>query len=191
MDEQTTQSNLGRVPASGATTEGRDQPPEEVRSALQHAVRTHGRAAVIVLEVSPHYAKRAHERVCALLEKWQRGRAETVHIASTGPNRFALVVAPITFPGHARALAEHLTRSLDPRICPLLRRALPYAWFGLAFHPEDGVDAGILIARADEALARMRSETARRPGIELSRRRHIAANRLRPLAVGFPGSETA
>lgn len=190
MDEQTKETSpAGWFPVSAARTERREQTAEELRSALEHALRAQGRAAVIVLEVSSNYAKRAQERVYAVLEKWQRGRSEHLHLASTGLDRFALVVAPIVFPGHARALAEHLTRSLDPRVCPLLRRALPYAWCGLAVYPEDGIDAESLIAQADAAIQRMRSGGAQRLGVELSRRRHVRANHLSPL--GLPGSETA
>jgi hypothetical protein len=190
MNEQRKETNpAGWLPVSAGRTERREQTPEELRSALEHALRTHGRAAVIVLEVSSNYAKRARERVYAVLEKWQRGRSEHLHLASTGTNRFALVVAPLAFPGHARALAEHLSRSLDPRVCPLLRRALPYAWCGLAVYPEDGIDAESLITHADAAIERMRVGGARRLAVELSRRRHVRANCFRPL--GLPGSESA
>jgi hypothetical protein len=192
MEEQSKQVSRGASLAiQPALTERERQAREEIRSALEHAVQAHARAAIIVLEVSSNYAKRAQERMHAVLAKLQRGRSEQMHLACIGRNRFALVIAPVGLPGHARALAEHLTRSLDPRICPLLRRALPYAWSGLAVHPDDGLDADALIAHANQAMARMRSGGARRGGFVLSRRRQVEAKGLRPLAVRWPGSETA
>jgi hypothetical protein len=86
-------------------------------------------------------------------------------------------------PHQARALAERFTRSLDPRICPLLRRALPYAWVGVSVCPDDGADLAVLIPRAQAALERARN-AGMRPRKSLFSRRRVGASVLRPAVVG-------
>jgi predicted signal transduction protein with EAL and GGDEF domain len=180
MDEQVKEMNTS-LAALAAPGESREHTRQELWTALAHAVRAHDRAAVIVMQVSPNYSARAQERVRHALEQWQRARSERLHVMRFARERFALVIAPIGFRSHARALAEQLTRSLDPRICPLLRRALPYAWFGVALHPDDGPDAESLLVQAEQALEHMRRGGAR--SFVLSRRRPVGANGLRPLAL--------
>ncbi|MPZ42729.1 MAG: hypothetical protein GEV05_04840 [Betaproteobacteria bacterium] len=182
MDEQIKEMKTWRsLAAPAAPAESRERTRQELLTALAHAVRAHDRAAVIVMQVSSNYSARAQERVRHALDQRQRARSERLHVTWLGLERFALVIAPIGFRSYARALAEHLTRSIDPRICPLLRRALPYAWFGLALHPDDGPDAETLLTHAEKAIEHMRRGGAR--SFVLSRRRPAGANGLGPLAL--------
>lgn len=160
---------------------GRDV-SEAMQWALERAARDGVRAAVVIVEVNPNYAARAHERVAKALAKWQERRAERVHVWRLGCGRFALTIAPVGVGAHVRTLAERLTRSLDPRICPLLHRALPYAFWGVSLYPDDGFDAGILLARAQGSLDSNRATATRRRRLVLPRRRP-AAGVLRPVAV--------
>jgi predicted signal transduction protein with EAL and GGDEF domain len=164
-----------------APGESGEQGRQELKLKLADAVRSHDRVAVIVLQVNPNYSARAPERVRHALEHWQRARAERLHALELGCDRFGVVIAPVGIRSQARAQAERLLRALDPRICPLLRRALPYAWFGLALHPDDGADTGALLVRAEQNLEQMRRGPARR--IVLSRRRPVGPSGLRPLAL--------
>jgi hypothetical protein len=179
MNEQVKETNAGGSPA--AVGQSRECARQALRMALAHAVRDHDRVALITMQVSSNYSARAQERVRHALEQWQRAHAERLHAMQLGREQFGLVIAPIGVRSQARAQAEQLVRSLDPRICPLLRRALPYAWFGLAFHPEDGADADSLLVHAEQAMDQMRRGAAR--SIVLSRRRPVGPNGLRPLAL--------
>jgi hypothetical protein len=182
MDEARMDGRTRARDSSAADTSGAEA-REQLQGALESAANKHGRAAVIVVEVDSNYAKRAHERVQALLADRPRRGCEWVYSSSLGRNRFALVIAPIGYPAHVRALAEELTRSLDPRICPLLRRALPYARFGVGMYPDDDVDARLLISRAEQVLERSRTASGRRERPP-ARRRCLDANRLRPQGAG-------
>jgi hypothetical protein len=161
--------------------DSRERGRQELRRQLEDAVRDHDRVAVMVMQVSPNYSARAPERVRHAVEHWQRARAERLHALELGRDRFGLIIAPVGVRAHSRAQAERLLRTLDPRICPLLRRALPYAWFGLALHPDDGADADSLLVRAEQTLEQMRRGPARRN--VLSRRRPVGPSGLRPLAL--------
>jgi GGDEF domain-containing protein len=163
--------------------ESREQLIGQVRAAVERASRGHARAAVVVVQIDPTYARRAFTRVHEVLADARRQRSERVHLASLGANRFALVAAPIGYPGQAKSLAEQLTRSLDPRICPLLHRALPYAWSGVSLFPDQGMEAEVLIAHAEQALELARNSGARRRPIAFARRRDGAAGVLRPISV--------
>ena len=173
----------GPTGIDAAGTASREQLLEQVRWALERAVPSGSRVAVIMVHIDTNYANKAHERVHALLEGWRQHRAERVQSVHLAIHRFALIVAPIGHPAHARALAEELTRSLDPRICPLLRRALPYACFGLGLYPDDGLDAESLLVRAGQALERMRTAGSSCRKLVPGRRRHAGANPLQPEGV--------
>jgi hypothetical protein len=170
-----------RALALEAAPDSGERGRQELRLKLADAVRDHDRAALIVMQVSPNYSARAPERVRHVLEHWQRTRAERLQALELGRDRFGLIVAPAGVRAHARAQAERLLRSLDPRICPLLRRALPYAWFGIALYPDDGADADALLVHAEQILEQSRRGPAR--SIVLSRRRPVGPGGLRPLAL--------
>jgi hypothetical protein len=160
--------------------ESREQSQDEARLALERALGDHGRAAVILVEVDANYLGKARNRMHQLLQDWPQHRSEQLYLAAFGRGGFALVVAPIGYPAHARTLAEQLTRSLDPRLCPLLRRALPYAWFGVGLYSDDGEDAMLVVRRAEQALEHARTAGAGCGKVVLARRRHLAASLLRP-----------
>ena len=185
MDEHSTTGAAAPGAAAGAPApaESRELLTGRVRAALECAARDGGRAALIVVQVDPVYALKALPRVRAVLEVARRERSGQVHLASLGANRFALVAAPIGSPGHAAALAEHLTRALDPRICPLLRRALPYACSGVGLFPDHGADAEVLMAHAERSLEAARSSGARPRRFAFARRRPTPSGMLRPLGT--------
>ncbi len=176
MNEQNPQGALEAAPV-----ESREQLLALVRAALEPAGQ--GRAAVIVLQVDPAYARGAPARVQKVVQEARGQRSERLHLANLGGNRFALVASPIGYPSHANTLAEHLTRALDPRTCPLLRRALPYACAGVGVFPDHGVQAEQLIAHAEQALEAARNAGGRSRRAALARRRPAVAGVLRPLSV--------
>ncbi len=155
-------------------------PSWEMQSALECARRDGARVAVVVVEVNSNYARQAQERLAKVASDWEGSRSERVRFWPVASGRFALAIAPIGVASHARKLAERFTRALDPRICPLLHRALPYAWCGVSLFPDEGCDARVLVARAEQALERNRSAAARRRKPVLPRRRAPATGPLRP-----------
>jgi hypothetical protein len=179
MEHETTTigpGSLAPVTAATAPTEDREELGRRIGKLLEARAAGQGRAAVLVVEIDSNYAHRARSRVETVLAQW-RGKPAGLHPVSLGPGRFVFVIVPVS--GQARSVADRFTRALDPRICPLLRRALPYAWSGVGLCPDDGLDAEMLLARAEQALQRMRNAEARRA----RERRRPSGAVLRPLAA--------
>jgi hypothetical protein len=179
MKEQSTETRAGaRSPAPEASAvhgRSRKQSQELVQRALQRATDAGARAVVAVVEINPDYAARAPQRAERVLAEWRRRFPERFDGVHAAMGSVIVVVAPVAAPSHGRTVAERFARSLDPRVCPLLARALPYAWSGFAVYPDDGIDSGTLIQRAEHALDAARA--AGSPG-----RIRVAAARRRALA---------
>jgi hypothetical protein len=169
------------APAGPLTGDSREALLQHLRSALERVEPRRGRTALILVQIDPNYTRRALARWQAVIADTCRGRPERARFTPLGDNRFALVVAPIDQAGHARTLADRLTRALDPRVCPLLRRALPFAWAGVAVSADEGVEAAILLADAEQALVQAREPAPRAQRFAFARRRQVAAALLRPV----------
>lgn len=187
MKEQSKQGAPGaQLCATGAgdgEREGQHAVRTQVERALERACRAGAKAAVAVVEVNPEYAGRAPQRVEQVLAHWRRRHRERFEAIEEGTGRVVLALAPVAQAAHGRALAERFARALDPRICPLLTRALPYAAWGVSLYPDDGLDARTLIARAEEALREGRAGGTRGRTYAAARRRHAAASVLGAVPV--------
>jgi hypothetical protein len=144
---------------------------EQLEAALASAKATRERMAFVLVEVCPHYVARAAERMERALEAWRRPRCEHVAVAALDADRYALLVAPVGSHTHARELADDFVRELDPRVCSVLRRALPYARCGVSLYPDDGVSAAQLLERAERSAAASRNSVARARKLFLTRGR--------------------
>jgi hypothetical protein len=164
------------IPQSGAASaaplaaEGREAQLQHLRCMLEETERRGSRTALILVEIDPNYASRALARWPQVIAG-MHGGAEQARFTALGDNRLALVIAPIGHAGHARKLADRLTRALDPRVCPLLRRALPFAWAGVAVSPDDGAQPAALLAVAERALQQARQPVPRPQRFAFARRR--------------------
>ena len=159
MEEQSTETRAGArnpAPEASAAHGGSREQPELVQRALQRATDAGARAVIAVVEINPDYAARAPQRPGQVLAEWRRRFPERFDGVQAGMGRVVVTVAPVAARSHGRTVAERFARALDPRVCPLLARALPYAWSGLAVYPDDGLDCATLIQRAEHALAAAR-----------------------------------
>lgn len=155
----------------------------QVKRALERAAEAGAKAVVAVVEINPEYAGRAPQRLAAVLAQWRHRHRERFEATAQGRTRVALVIAPVAQAAQGRSLAEKFARALDPRVCPLLTRALPYAYCGVTLYPDDGADAVTLIQRAEEALREARAAGTHGRTVAAARRRHAAAQVLGPVAV--------
>jgi hypothetical protein len=108
---------------------------------------------------------------------------ETVHFGRVDERRYALFAAPVAGAAHASGLAENLTRALDPRVCPLLRRALPYGWCGVSIFPETAHDAVSLLACAEQDMEQRRRAARGCKQLLRVRRQHALKTLLQPASV--------
>jgi hypothetical protein len=139
------------------------------------------RAALILLEVDANYLSRAAQPISEMLRAWHSGAARAIASARVDETRYAVLVAPIGVVAQSHRLAERIAHTLDPRVCPLLRRALPYAWWGVSVHPADGFDAAMLLAAAAQDLEQRRRSRSQCARLLRPRRRAVTPSVLSPV----------
>ena len=139
------------------------------------------RAALILLEVDANYVRRCPQPIPEMLTGWHSGAARMIECARVDDKRYAILVAPIGVVAQSHRLAERIAQTLDPRVCPLLRRALPYAWWGVSVHPADGFDAAMLLAAAAQDLEQRRRSGGHSARLLRPRRRAVTPSVLSPV----------
>lgn len=84
--------------------------------------------------------------------------ARGAFLARIGGNEFAVVASGGEMPATAADIAERLLGSLAPEIDIDGRRLQVEARVGMAFHPSDGTDGATLLANAEAALSRAKTD---------------------------------
>jgi hypothetical protein len=159
---------------------------QEVQRGLELCARDGARAALLLVELEPQYVRRAAERIHVVLAEWSRRRAQPLQYGRIDDRRYGVFIAPLSAYEQPRQVAESLAHALDPRVCPLLRRALPYARWGIAAVGAQPFDARELLARAEQYIEHRRNGSNPCRSLARARRRHTASAVLQPLPIPQP-----
>ena len=136
-----------------AFPEGRRQVCEHIVLAIKKAIRVRRRVAVMIVGLDERYGDdpRSDEAQAALFQ-WQAQTATDTHWTRIGVSMFAVVVAPIGVSSDAITMGEELLEIIDTRIRPQAGGGSSSSSIGISLFPEDGDDAGLLLAQAEVAL---------------------------------------
>jgi hypothetical protein len=154
-----------------------------VQQRLQDCAAGAARAAMLVVELDAHYAGRAAARIPAVVGAWGKRAGQSPSCCRLDEKRYGIFIAPSGDRARARRLAEQLAHALDPRVCPSLRRALPYAWVGASAFPDDAPDAAALLAYAERDLEQRHQDLRPRRDLQSRLRRRTGPSCLQPLAA--------
>jgi predicted signal transduction protein with EAL and GGDEF domain len=154
-----------------AFPEGRRQVCVHIVVAIDKAIRVRRRVAVMIVGLDERYGDdpRSDEAQAALFQ-WQAQTATDTHWTRIGVTRFAVVVASIGVSSEALAMGEELLDIIDTRIRPQVGGGSSSASIGISLFPEDGDDAGLLLAQAEAALQEVqRPPSSHRVGLSVDR----------------------
>lgn len=153
---------------------------QQLARATAVAKRTHGRFAVLVLDMDGFKAVndlQGHEAGDALLQeiahRLQVAVRETDTVARLGGDEFAVLATPLMEPEDIEALSERILAELRRPIDIAGKQLQPTASIGAAIFPESGGDGNSLLSAADAAMYAVK-ESGRNGvhvhGVELKRR---------------------
>lgn len=140
-----------------AFPEGRRQMCIHIVVAIEKAIRVRRRVAVMIVGLDERFGDDPRsDEVQAALFQWQAQTATDTHWTRIGVTTFAVVVASIGVSSQAVAMGEKLLEIIDTRIRPQAGGGSFSASIGISLFPEDGDDAGLLLAQAEAALQESR-----------------------------------